>query len=612
MRPLILTMQAFGSYGQKVTIDFRETSQNLFLITGDTGAGKTTIFDAIVFALYGEASSGSNKKDGPVLQSQYMGYDSEPYVELTFSEGVSEDADIYTVKRIPTHMRLLTRGKDKGSKTREVSGSVSLIMPDGTEYSAKNTNARLEEIIGLTKKQFMQVAMIAQGEFMELLRAKTDTKKEIFRKLFNTELFERISAELGKREKEKSVVLSTIRTECQTNVARMKVPEEYEAKGELEQLGRQITEENSLANIEKYMEGLEKLCDELKNKKNCKAKEEKEAEQIRDGKRDIYAKSELLLKLFGQLEKAEKDIADCKMQESIINELEELNKRLRLAYEIKVEYDKYIDAEKVLYEIKTELKNQTDLLPVLTANMEEASCKEIHAKEEYEKENKSYIRISERVETAVKVLKQMDAARKKCETDRKRLETVEKEEQRLKESLRNLEEKKKQYQAELEDIKNAEVLYEEWKAYQSKIEELEAEADELEGYKTKVQDCNSRYEEAKKLYKRSDEEYNVKKKHYDECEQAFMDNQAGVFVRRLVDGKPCPICGSLEHPAPYKCEEKHNVVSEDTLNEMKQALDSLRQKRETDNTEAHIAKERLEQTEKAMQDSFDKLVKRIE
>ena len=197
MRPLKLTMQAFGSYGEETTVDFAKPDQNLFLITGDTGAGKTTIFDAIVFALYGEASSSANKKEGILLQSQYTDYGREPFVELVFSEG---DGEIYTVRRTPRHLKPITRGADKGTgKTREVSGSVSLSMPDGTEYPSKETDGKLREIVGLTKNQFMQVAMIAQGEFMELLRAKSDVKKEIFRKLFNTGLYQDIVNELAER-----------------------------------------------------------------------------------------------------------------------------------------------------------------------------------------------------------------------------------------------------------------------------------------------------------------------------------------------------------------------------------------------------------------------------
>ena len=160
MRPVKLTMQAFGSYGKRTVIDFEKTNQNLFLITGDTGAGKSTIFDAIVFALYGEASSGINKKDGTELQSQYVGPETEPFVELVFSEATGAEKKTYTVRRVPRHFRPLKRG----TGVKEESGSVSLIMPDDSEYPQKETDRKLEEIVGLTKNQFMQVAMIWQTE----------------------------------------------------------------------------------------------------------------------------------------------------------------------------------------------------------------------------------------------------------------------------------------------------------------------------------------------------------------------------------------------------------------------------------------------------------------
>ena len=101
MKPITLIIQAFGSYAQKTTIDFTKPNQNLFLVTGDTGAGKTTLFDAIVFALYGEASSSGNKKDGAELQSQYTDYKTKPFVELTFRESAGEDAPRYTPSAVP-------------------------------------------------------------------------------------------------------------------------------------------------------------------------------------------------------------------------------------------------------------------------------------------------------------------------------------------------------------------------------------------------------------------------------------------------------------------------------------------------------------------------------
>lgn len=129
-------------------------------------------FDAIAFALYGEASSTANKKSGTELQSQFAAAGAEPYVELKFCEG-TEESGVYTVRRVPRHVRPLKRG----SGEKEESESVTLIMPDEIVYSQKETNQKIIDIVGLNKGQFMQVAMIAQGEFMELLRAKSDEKK---------------------------------------------------------------------------------------------------------------------------------------------------------------------------------------------------------------------------------------------------------------------------------------------------------------------------------------------------------------------------------------------------------------------------------------------------
>lgn len=124
MKPRKLTMRAFGSYGKETIIDFTKPSQNLFLITGDTGAGKSTIFDAIVFALYGEASSNANKKEGAVLQSQYASYDATPFVRLEFADG--EGGEIYSILRIPRHRKLITRGKDNSLFRKVFSLLVSL------------------------------------------------------------------------------------------------------------------------------------------------------------------------------------------------------------------------------------------------------------------------------------------------------------------------------------------------------------------------------------------------------------------------------------------------------------------------------------------------------
>ena len=310
MRPLRLIMQAFGSYGQKTTVDFTKPDQNLFLITGDTGAGKSTIFDAIVFALYGEASSSVNKKEGVVLQSQYVDYGIEPFVELEFLEEnggadaafLADAAPVYTVRRVPRHLKPITRGADKGNRTREISGSVTLTMPDGTEYPQKETDARLQDLVGLTKSQFMQVAMIAQGEFMDLLRAKSDDKKVIFRRLFGTEKYQRIVEELANRKRGQEAEIARIKTQCQSDAARVKIPEEYDGAERIAGLKKQLLD-GEIVVLDEFMAELELMCQYIKVQQKQAEKKCETVQGAHNKKREELAKAEERLKQFREIYK---------------------------------------------------------------------------------------------------------------------------------------------------------------------------------------------------------------------------------------------------------------------------------------------------------------------
>lgn len=190
MRPLCLTMSAFGPYAGEVTLDFRELGENgLYLITGDTGAGKTTIFDAITYALYGEAS-GDNRK-AEMFRSKYAPPQRLSFVELVFLCKGQE----YRVKRIPKYMRPKERGQ--GMTTQNESGE--LIEPGG-RITAKATEVtrRIAEIIGVDRQQFTRIAMIAQGDFLKLLLASTEERMKIFRQIFNTGKYELLQMEIGK------------------------------------------------------------------------------------------------------------------------------------------------------------------------------------------------------------------------------------------------------------------------------------------------------------------------------------------------------------------------------------------------------------------------------
>ena len=503
MRPLKLKMQAFGSYGRETVIDFTKPEQNLFLITGDTGAGKTTIFDAIVFALYGEASSTSNKKEGVVLQSQYAELNIEPYVEMEFMEGEER----YTVRRVPRHLKTVTRGAAKGKGTREITGSVTLFMPDGTEYPSKETNAKLQEITGLTKSQFMQVAMIAQGEFMELLRAKSDDKKKIFRKLFNTEMYEQIVNELGNRKRNMEREIAVIRTRCQSETARIKFfGDKAEEKNpgddeislcekRLEELKKRVSD-GEIVVMPELTEVLERYLVILDNQLKKAQKLYEDAAEIRDKKRDIYIEAQQLQSLFIQRKQTEEELEEYRKQSFEMENKEKLAGSVSDAWEIKTFYDFWKAGQEDAERVRTAFETQTERLPGLMEEEEGMIQEEQKKQKELETVQEEYTRTLEKAEKAIQLFGQIKETKKKMdmgkellekarikeEADKKAFEVLENKEKALRdrsEQLADAGEKLAVCQSQMKeingmtaDLKALSSIYKEQKTYEKKIEEL--------------------------------------------------------------------------------------------------------------------------------------------
>ena len=189
MRPEKLTISAFGPYADKTEIDFSKLGEGgLYLITGDTGAGKTTIFDAITFALYGRASG--EVRESAMFRSKYAKDSTETFVELVFSY----QGKIYHVRRSPEYMAPKKRGTGQTLRKAEA----QLIYPDDRQpvTKAKDVTVAVEQLLGLSYDQFTQIAMIAQGDFQKLLLAGTTQRGEIFRQLFHTGLYQQIQMKL--------------------------------------------------------------------------------------------------------------------------------------------------------------------------------------------------------------------------------------------------------------------------------------------------------------------------------------------------------------------------------------------------------------------------------
>ena len=188
MRPLKLTMSAFGPYAGCISIDFTVFGRNgLYLISGDTGAGKTTIFDAITFALFGEPSGTS--RDAGMLRSKYADSRTATFVKLEFEY----DEKTYVIERNPTY----ERPKERGEGMTVQGANATLWMPDGSAVAGlRNVDSKIYDIIGIDRTQFSQIAMIAQGDFMKLLFSKTDERQKILRKIFRTDLFVKLQERL--------------------------------------------------------------------------------------------------------------------------------------------------------------------------------------------------------------------------------------------------------------------------------------------------------------------------------------------------------------------------------------------------------------------------------
>lgn len=219
MKPKILTFQAFGPYAQKITVDFTKLEwDGLFLVCGPTGAGKTTIFDAIAYALFGEASGGPERRSADSFRSDYAAADTETFAELEFEHR----GECYRVRRSPEYLC----AKKVGEGMKVSKRTAALHLPDGKVLeNIKEVNAKIQELIGLTRAQFAQTVMIAQGDFRKILTASSADRKAIFQKLFDTVRYADFQDMLGNMESEAKSQITSLEQEILLTVRDLILPE---------------------------------------------------------------------------------------------------------------------------------------------------------------------------------------------------------------------------------------------------------------------------------------------------------------------------------------------------------------------------------------------------
>ena len=570
MRPKKLVMQAFGSYGKKTEIDFTKPVQNLFLITGDTGAGKTTIFDAIVFALFGEASSGNNKKSGEELQSQFTDFGNEPFVEFTFTEKVGSEEEEYRVKRIPRHKRPYKRGREGFTDEKE---KVSLFYADDTEYSQnlKETNARIEEIIKLTKSQFMQVSMIAQGEFMEVLRG--DDKQAIFRKLFDTEIYKELTAQLKLRSDAVKASLMEYSARCELLIGGIRVPKcvigEYTAF--------KMKKDVDITDIEKAREELKGLCTELSTILEDKEKEDKEVFLKRDKINRELTEGRQLLGFFESLIKAEAEVRELEAKKNEIRGKAGLVKEIEGAYETEAIFQSFSEAEKAYQNMLNELTLNQEKLPELIKSYEKLCKDKEKAGEELSTAVERYNTVAEKVRTALEHFKSLEEKRKEKdakEAERKRqAAAVEEAKKRLTE-FESLEKSWTEAVKDMQGLEKRSLLAENklrtLSMAESELESLIKKLETLAKDKEKINKYKKAYEKELISFKEAEDKLIPKRR-------LFYELRAGLLARDLLkEGEPCPVCGSISHPMPCALPKGQEEIKKEDIDRLEEAVSGLK------------------------------------
>lgn len=538
MKPIRLTMSAFGSYAGVETIDFQKVNNGIFLITGDTGAGKTTVFDAITYALFDQTSGG--RREGEMMRSQYADGSTPTYVEFVFSY----QGKVYGIRRNPNYKRTSKRRNKEGEFTlTNEAAAVELTMPDGQVFPGKirDINEKIIDIIGVDAGQFTQICMIAQGEFMKLLHAPSKERKEIFERVFDTRIYRGIQQKLREQGRQVEEKLKDNRklwahevegVSCFTNSKYFSAWEECKEKKET-QAERTIEVVGQM--LEEMKEQREKVEQFLQEKQKCATDNSVQKKQAADVNHQLE-----------QLVQEEQKIVQIKL---------------------KIENNK-VKLQELLKKQREQSKIYSSEMPILQEQI--AEWKTFLPKYALLKEKQEKLRLIEQ--------KKMEAEKRLTVLENK----LQEKQQELEKNIRQIE--------KLEQAPEIlpELLLKE-KELKEKQQSLEKMKERAELIKELVQECENQRKQVQKQL----EDYQAKSRAYEEKNRIFIEEQVGIIAEKLQEGEPCPVCGSLEHP-------KKACLSEEavTQQEVEQAK---RQREQADtllNQKKEVYQEKRAQAEK--------------
>ena len=596
MKPIKLVISAIGPYAgkiQEIEFDVFE-EKGIFLISGDTGAGKTTIFDAICFALYGTTSG--TYRDKQNLRSEYADDSVQSYVDFYFSHQ-GRDFHIF---RQPPYERQKRRGTGiVAEKEKAVLYEEGAVPLEGV----KQVNSAVKELLHIDEKQFKQIAMIAQGEFWELLNAKTDQRTEILRTIFSTGAYKNIEYRLKDRmdasQREKANAENSIIQYFKD----VSADEGDELFDELEDMKSKAAESGSAWNLDELLDMLDRLILSDRGKLKHTEKELKKAE--------------------AELKENDEKLATAEINNGFIGKRDLLRKEKEKLEEKKAEIDKM---STLLDKQKKAVHNVKPSYYELAKKREEVSSTRNQIKET-EAELEAAVTAAKRAEVTLAGAKELES---EADELKQMINSIDNDEHRY-QRRDELEKRKKELEGAAELIGTAEAnIKADEISLREKIETLTAAVKELKGVPgelikaknekekqtelladlnaiidDKIPERETRKETLSKRQNTFLFVRNIYEKAREEsgrAERIFEENRAGILAEKLVEGEKCPVCGSLHHPEP--AELKEASVSEEELRKLREDEAELREKKDDANAEAERAKISLEEFEDNLRTSI--------
>lgn len=567
MKPTKLVMQAFGTYAEQTEIDFTQFEEKgLFLICGDTGAGKTTIFDAISYALYGEASG--SYRDTKNLKSEYVDKKVESFVDFYFTHQGKD----YHVCRKPSF-----KYTNRNGKPDEQAEKVTFYQPDGTTLEgAKNVDGTKEkpgaipQLLNMDAGQFMQVAMIAQGEFWKLLNAKTNERTEILRTIFQTDAYKKLELKLKNRmdvsfaaRKEKEQSISQSFREVKVEPAEISegisgILAEDLAEDSEEQprsvvqricdLQEKLQDSKAVWNIEEMLTLLQAVIGEdtekAKQKETVLAQAEEELQKLQ-GTLVSAKDNNAILERYART-KEEQEVLES--QKGLFEERRiQIDRTKQATYKVKPEYDAWSAKEHEWERTKQLITDGAQTLAdcQTRAGMADAKVKETEAlRPEAEQCQKIVDKVREEEprykerEMLQHELGQIQLQLAAQEQQEAALVTAE---QTLQKRIGELQEQQAMRKEEPQQLAQAQAAHDKLLDSQKKTESIAKNL--IPAWRRKQQEL----EEAQREYRKNQDAYESAKEAFTHAERLYRANLVGILASDLAEGDPCPVCGATHH-----------------------------------------------------------------